>query len=150
VDDLIGQWAENDLPPVDQWHPSESRTIDMRIASDGQWYYLGSPTGEKLQIQVDDAHFQALLVDVQSPGDDQALVFTTNVGERVVCDAEHRIDVQYADGDDTPAPYLQVRSGLTARITRSVFIELANLSEVREGVAGVVSCGEFMPLGPVE
>jgi len=176
VDDLIGQWAENDLPPVDQWHPSESRTIDMRIASDGQWYYLGSPIrrerlvqlfsrvlrmesdgtswlvtpGEKLQIQVDDAHFQALLVDVQSPGDDQALVFTTNVGERVVCDAEHRIDVQYADGDDTPAPYLQVRSGLTARITRSVFIELANLSEVREGVAGVVSCGEFMPLGPVE
>lgn len=33
---------ESGLPPVHLWHPDLSGTMDMRIRSDGRWFYLGS------------------------------------------------------------------------------------------------------------
>lgn len=147
----------------------------MRIQKNGEWLYLGTPInrprlvqlfasvlrveedgstwlvtpGEKLRIEVEDAHFQAVLLEVQDKQKQPALVFTTNVGERITADATHLIDVQYVNNDDTPTPYLQVRNGLIARISRAVFLELAERAEIRGDVAGVVSCGVFMPLGPI-
>ena len=176
VDELIENWSHKALPPVDQWHPKSSRTIDILIQKNGEWLYMGTPIhrprlvqlfasvlrvdsdgstwlvtpAEKLRIEVEDAHFQAVLLDVQDLHQQPAFVFTTNVGERVTADKAHLIDVKYPNNDDTPAPYLQVRSGLTARISRSVFIELAHRAEIRGDVAGVVSCGVFMPLGPAQ
>lgn len=176
IDELIDNWANNELPPVDQWHPTNERTIDMRIQKNGEWWYLGTPIrrprlvqlfasvlrvdddgstwlvtpGEKLRIEVEDAHFQAVLLEVQDQLKQPALVFTTNVGERVTANAEHLIDVQYPNSDSAPMPYLQVRNGLIARISRAVFIELAERAEIRGEVAGVVSCGVFMPLGPAQ
>jgi len=174
IDGLIEQWSSKDLPPVHQWHPSESRTIDMRIAQNGDWFYAGSvirrprlvqlfasvlrldeqgntwlvTPGEKLRIQVDDAHFLAVLVDVEQHNGEPSLVFTTNVGERVIADAAHPINVQYASSDSDPAPYVLVRDGLRARLSRNVFLQIANQAEVRGDKAGVMSCGEFMVLGP--
>ena len=147
----------------------------MRIQKNGEWLYLGTPInrprlvqlfasvlrveedgstwlvtpGEKLRIEVEDAHFQAVILEVQDKQKQPALVFTTNVGERITADATHLIDVQYVNNDDTPTPYLQVRNGLIARISRAVFLELAERAEIRGDVAGVVSCGVFMPLGPI-
>ena len=147
----------------------------MRIQKNGEWLYLGTPInrprlvqlfasvlrveedgstwlvtpGEKLRIEVEDAHFQAVLLEVQDKQKQPALVFTTHVGERITADATHLIDVQYVNNDDTPTPYLQVRNGLIARISRAVFLELAERAEIRGDVAGVVSCGVFMPLGPI-
>ena len=147
----------------------------MRIQKNGEWLYLGTQInrprlvqlfasvlrveedgstwlvtpGEKLRIEVEDAHFQAVLLEVQDKQKQPALVFTTNVGERITADATHLIDVQYVNNDDTPTPYLQVRNGLIARISRAVFLELAERAEIRGDVAGVVSCGVFMPLGPI-
>jgi len=43
IDDLIAHWSTEALPPVDSWHPSEVRDIDMRIAKNGEWFYLGTP-----------------------------------------------------------------------------------------------------------
>jgi len=148
----------------------------MRIQKNGEWLYLGSPInrprlvqlfasvlrvdpdgstwlvtpGEKLRIDVEDAHFQAVLLDVEERKGESAFVFTTNIGERVVADAEHLIDVQYPDKNGEPQPYLHVRDGLTARITRAVFISLGERAVVKGAVAGVSSCGHFMPLGPAE
>jgi len=176
IDDLIDQWSSNRLPPVEKWHPKVARDIDIRIHKNGDWSYLGSiirrprlvqlfasvlrveadgatwlvTPGEKLRITVDDAHFQAVLVDVEEHQHLPALVFTTNVGERVVADANHLIDVQYHSADGAPDPYLHVRNGLIARLSRAVFISIAERAEIREGVAGVMSCGEFMPLGPAQ
>jgi len=176
IDDLIEHWGSNSLPPVDQWHPTEARDIDMRILKNGEWLYLGTPIkrprlvqlfasvlrveedgttwlvtpGEKLRIEVEDAHFQAVMMDVTEKNKQASLVFTTNMGEQVVADADHLIDVQYPFEDGTPVPYIHVRNGLTARLSRSVFIELAERAEVRGDIAGVVSTGVFMPLGPAE
>lgn len=176
IDELVDNWSSNELPPIDQWHPEAAREIDMRILKNGDWFYQGTPIkrprlvqlfasvlrveddgstwlvtpGEKLRIVVEDAHFQAVLLEIQDQHQQPALVFTTNVGEQITANAEHLIDVQYPNEDGTPAPYLQVRDGLIARISRAVFIELAERAEVRGEVAGVVSCGVFMPLGPAQ
>ncbi len=176
IDDLIEHWGSLTLPPVDQWHPTQSRSIDMRILKNGDWLYQGTPIlrprlvqlfasvlrveedgttwlvtpVEKLCIEVEDAHFQAVLMNVEQMHQQPALVFTTNIGERVTADSQHRIDVQYPHEDGSPEPYLHVGRGLVARITRSVFIDLAERAEIRDAVAGVLSCGIFMPLGPAE
>src|SRR6202161_4527303 len=72
-------------PPVERWNPPYCGALDMRIASDGTWFYLKTPIGrpalvklfasvlkregdkyflvtpvEKCGIQVDDAPFLAV------------------------------------------------------------------------------------------
>ena len=97
--------AKGGLPPVDKWNPEFCGDLDMRIARDGTWFYLGTPIGrhelvklfssilrkdgddfflvtpvEKVGITVDDAPFVA--VDFAREGD--ALRFVTNVEDEVL------------------------------------------------------------------
>ena len=103
----------------------------------------------RLRITVDDAPFTAVALERHGAPEAPALAFTTNVGERVVADAEHPITVEYADPGADPRPYVLVRDRLRALISRSVFIELADhVEEGADGTLGVVSRGTFMPLGP--
>ncbi|MGV8637673.1 DUF1285 domain-containing protein, partial [Pseudomonas aeruginosa] len=39
--------AKTGLPPVPVWNPPFCGDIDMRIARDGTWFYLGTPIGRK-------------------------------------------------------------------------------------------------------
>ncbi|MGH8376595.1 MAG: DUF1285 domain-containing protein, partial [Pseudomonas sp.] len=104
ANDLLGQIPKTKgLPPVHLWNPDFCGDIDMRIARDGTWYYLGTPIGrkpmvklfstiirrdgddyflitpvEKVGIKVDDAPFVAIAVDVEGEGEAQVLRFTTN------------------------------------------------------------------------
>src|SRR4051794_16856043 len=77
--------AGRGLPPVHLWNPPFCGDLDMRIAGDGTWFYMGTPIGrpalvrlfstilkrengkhflvtpvEKVGIQVDDAPFMAV------------------------------------------------------------------------------------------
>jgi len=77
--------AAKGLPPVHLWNPPFCGDLDMRIASDGTWFYMGTPIGrpalvrlfstilkrengkhflvtpvEKVGIRVDDAPFLAV------------------------------------------------------------------------------------------
>ena len=40
------------LPPVHLWNPPFCGDIDMRIARDGTWYYLGTPIGRKPMVKL--------------------------------------------------------------------------------------------------
>ena len=40
------------LPPVHLWNPPFCGAIDMRIARDGTWYYLGTPIGRKPMVRL--------------------------------------------------------------------------------------------------
>jgi hypothetical protein len=138
----------------------------MRIARDGTWFHDGAPIGrkelvrlfasvlrkddegfvlvtpaEKLSILVEDAPFLALLLDRDGKGPDQMLTLTTNVGDRVVLGPEHGL--RMADG----IPYVHVRRGLEARVSRNVYYELAEIALPADGVLGVWSAGVFFPLG---
>lgn len=151
--------------------------IDMRIARDGTWHYMGSPIGrlplvrlfasvlrrddagdywlvtpaEMCRIAVDDAPFTAVEVTATGDGEGQLLEFRTNLDETVAAGPGHPIRVAVA-GSGEPSPYVLVRDGLEALIARPVFYELAALAVAGAGgsALGVWSGGEFFELGPAD
>ena len=165
------------LPPVERWNPAHCGDIDIRIARDGTWYHQGTPfarrelvrlfstilrkdpdgfhlvtPGEKMRIRVDDAPFLAVLLRVDGEGENQRLIFTTNVGDETVAGAANPIRVETNTETGEPAPYVHVRRGLEARISRNVFYQLADIAVPGTGAyagqLGVWSEGRFFPLGP--
>ncbi|EPX81667.1 DUF1285 domain-containing protein [Litoreibacter arenae] len=162
--------AKGGLPPVDKWNPPFCGDLDMRIARDGTWFYLGTPIGraglvklfssiirkdgddyflvtpvEKVGITVEDAPFVALDFDAVGEGEDQKLRFETHVGDRFTAGPEHPIRVTY-DDDGEPSPYVLVRRNLEALIDRKSFYRLVDLGVHRDGWFGVWSDGEFFPI----
>lgn len=161
------------LPPVEQWNPPHCGDIDIRIARDGTWFHQGTPIGrrelvrlfstilrkdhdgyhlvtpaEKMRITVEDAPFQAVLLEAEGSGKDQRLTFTTNVGDDTVAGPHNAIRVEIEPVTQQPRPYVHVRRGLEARIARPVYYQLADLAVPGgEGILGVWSDGAFFPLG---
>lgn len=178
--DLLAQIPKTEkkgLPPVHLWNPDFCGDIDMRIARDGTWYYMGTPIGrkpmvclfstiirrdgddyflvtpvEKVGIKVDDAPFVAVSVDVEGQGERQVLRFVTNVEDEVEAGGEHPIRVALDAETQEPAPYVHVRANLEALIHRNVFYQLVELAVPREMDGrtwlGVWSGGQFFPIGP--
>lgn len=169
--------AGKGLPPVHLWNPPFCGDIDMRIARDGSWFYMGTPIGrkpmvrlfstilrrdgdayflvtpvEKVGIRVDDAPFVAVELEVEGAGEAQQLRFRTNVEDQLMAGAEHPLRVELDAQTGEPAPYVHVRANLEALIHRNVFYQLVELAVPREidGQAwlGVWSGGEFFPIAP--
>ena len=96
-------------PPIHKWNPPDCGPIDMRIAADGTWFYMGTPIGrpplvelfasvlrreendkyylvtpvEKIVIEVEDAPFVAVELHAEAAGEAQSLTLRTNVGDVV-------------------------------------------------------------------
>ena len=179
VSNLLAQIprADKGLPPVHLWDTAFCGDIDMRIARDGTWYYMGTPIGrkpmvklfstiirrdgdeyflitpvEKVGIKVDDAPFVAVALDVQGEGEQQVLRFITNVDDLIEAGPEHPVRVAIDPVTQEPSPYLRVRRNLEALIHRNVFYQLVELAQTRpiDGQLwfGVWSHGEFFPIAP--
>lgn len=158
------------------WNPDFCGDIDMRIARDGTWYYLGTPIGrkpmvrlfstiirrdgddyflvtpvEKVGIRVDDAPFVAVLLDVEGQGEQQVLRFTSNVEDQVEAGPGHPLRVELDPVTQEPSPYVLMRGNLEALIHRNVFYQLVELAVPRvidgEAWLGVWSRGSFIRLG---
>ena len=136
-----------------RWQPEQQGEIDIRIAADGSWYHQGrkfqraslvklfagilrregdayflvTPV-EKLRIRVDDAPFVAGLVETIEEQGQQVIVFTTNIGERIMLDGEHAMRMETDATSGQPRPYIHLRAGLEALISRSAFYDLVNLA----------------------
>lgn len=162
--------AKGGMPPVEKWNPPFCGDLDMRIARDGTWFYLGTPIGraglvklfssiirkdgddyflvtpvEKVGITVDDAPFVALDFDAVGTGEDQKLRFETHVGDRFVAGPDHPIRVAYDDNGE-PSPYVLVRRNLEALVDRKSFYRLVDLGVHRNDWFGVWSNGAFFPI----
>lgn len=164
-------------PPVHLWNPPFCGDLDMRIARDGTWFYLGTPIGrhelvklfssiirkdgedyflvtpvEKVGIRVDDAPFVAVDFTVSGSSDEQSLTFTTNVGDEVEAGPDHPIRVVRDAKTGEPSPYVLVRANLEALIDRKSFYRLVELGsrEMYEGALwfGIRSGGIFFPMIP--
>ena len=165
------------FPPVEKWNPDFCGDIDMRIAADGTWFYMGTPIGrekmvklfasvlrkdedgqtylvtpvEKIGIKVDDAHFVAVRVDVAGNGQEQTLGFTTNVGDKVIAGPDHPIRVEVDPETGEPRPYIRIRGRLEALISRNVYYELIERGDVvekdGESWCSISSRGEDFSLG---
>jgi len=172
-----GASAGKKLPPVHLWNPPFCGDLDMRIARDGTWFYLGTPIGrpalvrlfstilrkdgpdyflvtpvEKVGITVDDAPFVAVDFDAAGTGADQTLTFQTQVGDAVVAGPDHPIRVQRDPKTGEPSPYVLVRANLEALIDRKSFYRLVDIGthEMRDGTNwfGVWSGGAFFAIIP--
>ncbi|UOK69582.1 DUF1285 domain-containing protein [Ancylobacter polymorphus] len=184
IDDLVralGNSPAQALPPVERWNPPDCGEIDIVIDREGVWHHEGRPIRrpalvrlfasvlrregeryvlvtpvEKLGIRVEDAPFLAVAMAVEPEGAGEGaprLIFRTNLDDVVACDRDHklRVDIR-ADGE--PRPYVYIRRGLWARLTRAVFLDLAERAEERvmdgRRVFGVASGGAFFALAPAE
>jgi hypothetical protein len=170
--------AGKGLPPVHLWNPPFCGDLDMRIASDGTWFYMGTPIGrpalvrlfstilkregakhflvtpvEKVGIRVDDSPFLAVEMLDETGERGRVLRFRTNVDDWVSCDAAHRLRfVAAADGGLTP--YLHVRADLWAKVTRALYYDLVDMGEERvvdgRDMFGVASSGEFFAMADAQ
>jgi hypothetical protein len=172
------QGAAKGLPPVHLWNPPFCGDLDMRIASDGTWFYLGTPIGrpalvrlfstilkredgkhflvtpvEKVGIRVDDAPFLAVEMEKEVGTRGRLLRFRTNVDDWVDCDAEHRLRFEKAAAGGL-TPYLHVRADLWAKVTRALYYDLVDMGEERvvDGRAkfGVASSGVFFAMADAD
>ena len=165
------------LPPVHLWDPPYCGDLDIRIARDGTWFYLGTPIGrqplvrlfstilkledgkyylvtpvEKVGIQVEDAPFVAVDFVAEGEGSQRILTFETNVGDHVTAGAAHPIRVVRDPTTGEPAPYVMVRAGLEALIDRKSFYRLVEIGAHEEKAGeswfGLWSDGVFFPVIP--
>ena len=155
------------------------RELGLRIASDGEWLYHGSPIRrielvklfasvlrrgadgsywlvtpvERGRVKVEDAPFVAVELAREGQGAGQQLRLRTNLDEWLTVGPRHPIRLGRPSGvaeDSGPAPYVEVRDGLEARLARPVYYELVELADEQmvDGRAciGVWSEGEFFAL----
>jgi len=165
------QKSGKSLPPVHLWNPPFCGDLDIRIARNGMWYYLGTPIGrpelvrlfstilrkdgdayflvtpvEKVGITVEDAPFVAVDFEVTGQGAAQQLVFSTNVGDQAQAGPNHPIRVARDPDSGEPAPYILIRTNLEALIDRKSFYRLVDLGCHHEGWFGLWSGGQFFPM----
>lgn len=151
------QLTERGLPPVEKWTPPLLGDIDIRITRQGTWfheggeikraplvklfssilrredddYFLVTPE-EKWRITVEDAPFFFTQLQVERKGDRQALVFSSTTDDRVIADSAHPLRVVVDAESGEPSPYLLVRGGMEGLLSRSVYYQLADISEARQ------------------
>ena len=163
-------FAERGPAPVHLWNPPFCGDIDMRIAADGTWFYLGTPIGrpalvklfssilrkdpdgyvlvtpvERVGIKVEDAPFLAVEMRIE----EGRIGFRTKVDDFVWVDVEHplRFDPGPSSG---VKPYVRIRGDLWALVSRPLFYDLVEIGETapHEGETwfGVRSSGQFFPI----
>ncbi len=170
--------AARSYPPVHLWNPPFCGDIGMKIARDGTWFYRGSPIGrlpmvklfasilrkdpdrhvlvtpvEMVSVEVEDAPFLAVEMRREEGAEGAALVFRTNLDDVVHVGREQPIRFERSEADGVK-PYVLVRGGLWALVTRPLFLDLVELGEIRdingERLFGVASDGAFFPIAPAD
>ncbi len=165
------------LPPVHLWNPPDCGDLDIRIARDGTWFYLGTPIGrpelvrlfstilrkdgdryvlvtpvEKVGIVVDDAPFVAVDFTAEGSGEAQSLTFETNLGDFALAGPDHPIRVERDPDTGEPSPYVLIRAELEALIDRKSFYRLVDIGAHHDvdgqSWFGLWSQATFFPIIP--
>ncbi len=128
--------------------------LGLRIDRHGRWYYQGSPIGrmamvklfasvlhrlpdgsywlvtpgEQGRVEVEDVPFVA--VELREAGTRAAplIELRTNLDDWVPLDPDHPLTLHPVGEPPVEVPYLGVRDGLAARLTRPVYYELVELA----------------------
>jgi hypothetical protein len=159
----------------DRLHKSAAQTFDIRIDADGRWYHEGDEIrrpalvklfasvlmrdgdggfwlvtpGEKGRIQVDDAPFIVSQMVIGTSGDNREaeITFRTNLDDAVVLGPDNPMVMQQVAGRGEAVPYIEIRDGLMAKLSRPVYYELAARAAVGpDGKFGVWSGPHFFAM----
>ena len=154
---------------MERWNPPYCGEIGMKIAADGTWFYRGSPIGrealvrlfasilrrepdgrhvlvtpvERVGIEVEDAPFLGVEMVAEGEGAERRLSIRTNVGDIVAAGPEHPLRFETEAETGGLKPYVRVRGGLDALLTRSLTLDLVAIADERDGAAGIWSGGAF-------
>ena len=156
--------------PVHLWNPPFCGDIGLKIARDGSWFYQGSVIArpalvklfasilrkdddryvlvtpvEMVSVEVDDAPFVAGQMWVEQGEAGPVLAFCTTIGDEVRAGADHPLRFE-AGPSRGLKPYVLVRGGLWALLSRPIALALVELGEVRHGMFGIESAGVFFPV----
>lgn len=156
--------------PVHLWNPPFCGDIGLRIARDGAWFYQGSVIArpslvklfasilrkdsdryvlvtpvEMVSVEVEDAPFIAGEMWVEQGEAGPVLAFRTNVDDEVRVGADHPLRFE-AGPSGGLKPYVLVRGGLWALVSRPIALALVELGETRDGMFGLESGGAFFPI----
>ncbi|XWN31815.1 MAG: DUF1285 domain-containing protein [Devosia sp.] len=152
--------------PVDRWDPPDCGPIPMEILADGSWHYNGSKIDrerlvrlfasilrregdgsyvlvtpvEKVTIAVADVPFLAVEIVPEGEGEARVITARTNVGDVIAIGPDHPLRFETEVGTMGLKPYVRVRGGLDARLTRAAAMELVELASL-EMVDGVERFG---------
>ncbi|VBB68796.1 FIG003620: Proteophosphoglycan precursor (Fragment) [invertebrate metagenome] len=159
---------------------SGHHSFHIRIDRHGIWHYRGSPInrqelvclfaslltrqadgsywlvtpGEAGWIDVEDVPFIAVEMFVAGHGRKQCVSLRTNVDEIITVDRLHPLRMTAGSASGEAVPYVTVRNGLEARLSRAVFYELVavGVEEKREAgsLFGIWSSEAFFPLGRLD
>ncbi len=153
----------------------EEQRFDIRIAADGRWFHEGNEIRrielvklfasvlmrdkkgdfwlvtpvEKGRITVDDAPFMVREMLISSGADVRSneIHFRTNLDDVVYLDLAHPILLRQVDDLQNFRPYIEVRNGLLAKLSRPVYYQLAEYAEKGpDGRLGVWSQKQFFAL----
>ena len=114
-------------------------------------FWLETPV-EKGRIEVADAPFIATRLIVQNVGKAMTTAYptfglVTNVDDEVPLDAAHPIQMLPSPDSGGRRPYIEVRDGLLAKLSRPVYYELASHAVAdQDGRMGVWSHNQFFAL----
>ncbi len=160
---------------IKKWNPKYCGDIDMRIASDGTWFYCGSPISrkklvklfssilikennnyflitpvEKVGIKVDDAPFIANDFEKIVENNKSYLVFFTNIDETIILSRKNPFRISINENTQEPSPYIVVRKNIEAKIDRKSFYRLLDLAEYSmfkgQKWLGIYSDSTFFPI----
>jgi len=171
LETLLANTAKKNLPPVEQWHPTNLGNIDIVIDEEVRWfheggefqrqslvkllssilrydndiYYLVTPA-EQLSIIVKDVPF--LIVAMQRNTINNTVNLITNTEE--VISLTEADQWQLRSYNNITVPYCKVRSNLWARCNRNVFYQLIEDSYEKEGTIVFQSNGLEFHLGSLE
>lgn len=142
-------------PPVHLWKPERHGDIDIVIKHDGSWvheggvierkklvklfssvlwfengqHYLKTPA-EQLAITVETTPFLITRLNIQHAGTtEQQIVFNSSYEDAIILGEAHplTLDKNLIEGQEVPV--VEMRYGLMARLSRSVYNELVALGE---------------------
>ena len=173
IDELLRLRESRSHPPVAQWHPERTGRVDIVIRADGTWWHEGGQIKrpglvrllasvlrlddagyclvtpeERMFIEVEDVPFIAVDLDIGGARTaDSQVVLTTNVDDIVLVDGDHRLWIE--DASTAPRPYVHVRDGLNARLSRSVFYRLVEAADDTGGQLEIRSAGHRFVLSEV-
>ncbi|MGI9403465.1 MAG: DUF1285 domain-containing protein [Hyphomicrobium sp.] len=173
---LVQDARDRGPPPVECWNPPYYGDIGLKICADGTWVYRDSPIrrealvklfanvlrkdadgrtylvtpAEKVDVEVKDAPFLAVEMEVRGTGRGQELILRTNVDDIVRCGPGHPLRFSVQEQSGGLKPYVRVRGRLDALLTRSLYYDLVGLAEeeMRGGcpVLGLWSGGTFFAM----
>jgi len=151
---LLADQDSSKPAPVESWDPPYRGDIGLEIQADGRWFYQGSPIerqalivlfsrvlrcdadgrhylvtpAERVDVDVADAPFMAVEMQVDGVGRAQQLTFRTNVDDIVRGGANHGLYFKTDAATGGLKPYVTVRGRLVAVLTRALSYDLVALA----------------------